>query len=55
MGGAAVSEKHPNFIVNLGNATAADIVGLIRKVKKEVFEKTGARMEREVELWGCDE
>jgi UDP-N-acetylmuramate dehydrogenase len=54
IGGAAISDKHPNFIVNLGNATAADVVGLIRKVKKEVYEQVGVRMEEEVELWGCD-
>jgi len=55
MGDACISEKHPNFIVNLGNATAADILGLIRKVKRGVFEQTGVRMEEEVEFWGCDE
>jgi UDP-N-acetylmuramate dehydrogenase len=54
IGDASISEKHPNFIVNLGNATAADIVSLIRKVKKEVYEQLGVRMEEEVELWGCD-
>ena len=54
MGNACISEKHPNFIVNLGNATAADVVSLIRKVKKEVYEQTGIRMEEEVEFWGCD-
>jgi UDP-N-acetylmuramate dehydrogenase len=54
IGDAGISDKHPNFIVNLGNATAADVVGLIRKVKKEVYEQVGVRMEEEVELWGCD-
>ncbi len=54
IGDACISEKHPNFIVNLGNATAADIVSLIRKVKKDVYERVGVRMEEEVELWGCD-
>ena len=54
IGDACISEKHPNFIVNLGNATAADIVSLIRKMKKEVYEQVGVRMEEEVELWGCD-
>ncbi len=51
IGNAAVSEKHPNFIVNLGNATADDIVSLIRKVEGEVYEKAGVRLEEEVELW----
>jgi UDP-N-acetylmuramate dehydrogenase len=54
IGEACISEKHPNFIVNLGNATAADIVDLIRKVKKEVYEQAGVTLEEEVELWGCD-
>ena len=54
IGDARISEKHPNFIVNLGNATATDIVSLIRKVKREVYEQTGVRLEEEVELWGCD-
>jgi len=54
IGSAAISEKHPNFIVNLGNATAADVVSLVRKAKKEVYEQVGVRMEEEVELWGCD-
>ena len=54
IGNACISEKHPNFIVNLGNATAADVVSLIRKVKKEVYEQEGVKMEEEVELWGCD-
>lgn len=54
IGDASISEKHPNFIVNLGNATAVDIVSLIRKTKKEVYEQVGVRMEEEVELWGCD-
>jgi UDP-N-acetylmuramate dehydrogenase len=52
--GDAASEKHPNFIVNLGGARATDIVGLIRKVKQEVYDRLGVTMEEEVELWGCD-
>jgi UDP-N-acetylmuramate dehydrogenase len=54
MGNACISEKHPNFIVNLGDARASDIVGLIRKVKQEVYDQLGVTMEEEVELWGCD-
>ena len=54
VGGAQVSEKHANFIVNLGWATAADIKTLIERIKKEVFEKTGATLEEEVEFWGFD-
>ena len=53
-GGAQVSEKHANFIINLGDATAADIKALIDKIKKEVYEKLGVSLEEEVELWGFD-
>ncbi len=52
---ACVSEKHTNFIVNLGHATAQDIRALIGKIKKEVFEKLGVKLEEEIELWGFDE
>jgi UDP-N-acetylmuramate dehydrogenase len=52
IGDACVSPKHPNFIVNMGHASAGDVISLIEKVKKEVYEKTGAVMEEEVELWG---
>lgn len=39
IGGAQISEKHANFIINTGNATGKDIVNLIEKVKKEIKEK----------------
>lgn len=52
IGGARVSEKHANFIVNLGYAKAQDIQDLIEKVKKEVNEKLGVTLAEEVELWG---
>jgi UDP-N-acetylmuramate dehydrogenase len=55
IGGACISEKHPNFIVNMGGATARDIRGLIDVVKKEVRERRGVLLEEEVELWGFDE
>lgn len=55
IGDACVSEKHTNFIVNLGHATAKEIKMLIEKIKKEVLEKTGVALEEEVELWGFDE
>jgi UDP-N-acetylmuramate dehydrogenase len=54
IGGASVSEKHPNFIVNTGKARAADVKGLIDAVKKGVREATGVALEEEVELWGFD-
>ena len=52
MGGACVSEKHANFIVNLGSAKAQDIKNLIGKIKKEVYEKLGVTLSEEVDLWG---
>lgn len=48
-GGAMVSQKHPNFIVNLGNATAADVEYLIGAVKERVYEKYGIRLEEEIQ------
>lgn len=55
IGDACVSEKHTNFIVNAGHATAQDIKMLIDTIKKEVFEKIGVLLSEEVELWGFDE
>ena len=52
IGGAQVSEKHAGFIVNIGNATASDILGLIKKVQDAVFEKNGVRLETEVRIVG---
>ncbi len=52
IGGAMVSEKHANFIVNTGAAKAEEVKLLIDKIKREVFEKTGASLNEEVELWG---
>jgi UDP-N-acetylmuramate dehydrogenase len=52
-GGARVSEKHANFIVNPdGAASAADIEGLILDVKKTVFERTGVDLMPEVRIVG---
>lgn len=52
IGDACVSEKHTNFIVNLGHARARDIASLIDKIKGEVFSRLGVKLEEEVELWG---
>ncbi len=51
IGGAAVSEKHAGFVVNLGDATAADVTTLLRQVSDEVFKSTGIRLEPEVRIW----
>ncbi|MDH5542940.1 MAG: UDP-N-acetylmuramate dehydrogenase [Nitrospinota bacterium] len=48
VGDAMVSEKHANFIINLGNATAAQVMELIRKVETTVKEKRGISLQREI-------
>lgn len=53
-GDARVSEKHGNFIVNLGQAKAADVLDLMAIVKKKVFEETGIVLEAEVVILGDD-
>lgn len=52
LGGAQVSEKHANFIVNTGTATAMDIYQLIQKVQETVRQQTGVELHREVVLFG---
>lgn len=52
IGGAQVSEKHANFIVNLGAATAADIERLIEHVEDTVEVRTNVRLIREVRIIG---
>ena len=51
-GGAKMSEKHPNFLINTGNATAADLEGLGEEVREKVFQKSGIRLEWEVRRIG---
>ena len=51
IGGAAVSEKHAGFVVNLNKATAMDVRALLHSVSDIVFEKTGIRLEPEVRIW----
>ena len=52
IGGARVSEQHANFIVNVGEATAADIESLIVEVQTTVLEKTGIKLHPEVRIIG---
>jgi UDP-N-acetylmuramate dehydrogenase len=52
IGGAQVSEKHANFIVNAGAATAADIENLINEVQATVEQQTGVRLQCEVRIIG---
>ena len=53
-GGAIVSELHGNFIVNRGGATADDVLGLIEDVRELVAQRTGIRLETEVQIWRAD-
>jgi UDP-N-acetylmuramate dehydrogenase len=52
IGGAQVSEKHTNFLINTGNATAADIESLGEEVRRRVLEKTGVQLEWEIRRIG---
>lgn len=52
IGGAVVSEKHANFILNVDNATSDDIYSLILHVQDTVEKETGIRLEREVRFIG---
>jgi UDP-N-acetylmuramate dehydrogenase len=51
-GGAQISEKHANFIVNRGGATARDILTLMDVMQKSVLETTGIRLEPELQVVG---
>lgn len=58
-GGALVSPKHTNFLINTGNATAADLEGLGEEVRRRVFETSGVLLEWEIKrvgrpLAGCE-
>ena len=52
IGGAYISEKHCNFFVNKGNAKSQDLENLIHKVKSEVLNETGIKLELELEIIG---
>jgi UDP-N-acetylmuramate dehydrogenase len=52
IGGAKISEKHANFILNVGKAKASDVKELIEKIKKEVKKKFKIQLEEEIKLVG---
>ena len=52
IGGAQISEKHAGFIINKENATSKDIIDLIKKKKKKVFEEYGINIIEEIEIIG---
>ena len=51
VGGAAVSEKHAGFVVNLGGATAAEVKQLFAEVAHKVYKDSHIRLEPEVRIW----
>lgn len=55
VGGAQISEKHSNFMVNLGTAKADDVVRLIDLVRRTVYQNAGILLELEVKLIGFPE
>lgn len=52
VGGAQVSLKHAGFVVNTGNATAQDVLQVIRDVQKTVKDHFDVELETEVKMWG---
>jgi len=54
IGGAQISEKHGNFFVNRGDATARDVIGLIKFAGKRIQQEKGIVLELEVRLVGRD-
>ena len=52
VGGAKVSEKHAGFVINYADATAQDVLELIKHIQKTVFENTGVLLETEVIILG---
>lgn len=55
VGGAQISEKHCGFVINKGDATAADVLQLVEDVKTKVYEKFQVDLEPEVKLVGRQE
>ncbi len=51
VGDARISEKHANFFVNLGHASAADVLALVQRAEREVEARFGVRLVREFEVW----
>ena len=54
-GKAQISERHANFILNLGGATAEDVLQLMKIARSKVLEKFGISLEPEVKLIGFSE
>lgn len=54
VGGAQVSELHSGFVINIGGATASDIIAVMKHCQKEVYDKFGVNLEPEVRILGED-
>jgi UDP-N-acetylmuramate dehydrogenase len=52
MGQAMVSDRHANFIINLGKATAEEVINLMESVERKIYEEKGISLEREVRVVG---
>ncbi len=52
VGGAALSPKHANFLVNTGGARSSEILELVRRIRRRVWERLGIRLEPEVRYVG---
>ena len=52
MGQAMISDRHANFIINLGKATAEEVIDLMELVERKIYEKKGISLEREVKVVG---
>jgi UDP-N-acetylmuramate dehydrogenase len=55
VGGAMVSPVHANFIVNEGGALAADVLGLVARIRRAAQEQRGVTLEMEVQTWDLDD
>lgn len=51
VGGAAVSEKHAGFVVNVGDATASDVLEVLKQVADRVYKCSGIQLEPELRIW----
>ncbi len=54
-GDAQISERHANFIVNLGRARAADVIDLMSETRHRAHEQLGVWLVPEIHLWGFDD
>ena len=52
VGAAQISPRHANFIVNRGGARAEDVISLVEKIRKVVWERRGLELEMEIEVIG---